>query len=73
MWKLDFHRQIQYTQSIEQKKSIIFAAVQGKYNSRFGTWGSFLTKIYSKQCESNPEFLVTWIKANHPDIYLDLF
>ena len=73
LWKLDLYRQIQYTQTIEQKKCLIFKAVQGKYQSRFGNWGDFLTKIYSEQCKNRPEILIDWIKANHPDIYIDLF
>jgi len=72
-WKLDLYRQIQYTQTIDQKKNLIFKAVQGKYQSRFGNWGDFVTKVYSRQCKSRPETLIQWIKENHPDIYLDLF
>ena len=73
LWNLDLYRQIQYTQSIDQKKNIIFKAVQGKYQSRFGEWSSFLTKIYAKQCKNSPDTLINWIKTNHPDIYLELF
>ncbi len=73
LWKLDLYRQIQYTQTTDQKKNIIFKAVQGKYQGRFGNWSDFVTKIYSEQCKSTPQTLIDWVKANHPDIYLDLF
>jgi methionine synthase II (cobalamin-independent) len=72
-WKLDLYRQIQYTQTIDQKKNLIFKAVQGKYQSRFGSWSDFVTKVYSRQCKSNPEILIEWVKKNHSDIYLELF
>lgn len=73
LWKLDSYRQIHYTQTIEQKKNLIFKAVQGKYQERFGDWGDFVTKIYWGQCNSKPESLIDWLKLNHVDIYLDLF
>ena len=72
-WRLNGVRQIQYIQSIEQKRNSIFKAVQEKYMNRFGDWGDFVTNIYSKECNSDPEKLIDWIKANHWDIYLDLF
>jgi len=72
-WKLDNYRQIQYTQNINQKKTLIFSAVQGKYKDRFGSWNEFLDNIYYKQCHNNPDELILWFKKNHPDIYCDLF
>lgn len=72
-WALNFLRQIQYTQSIEQKKNAIFKAVKEKYEDRFGDWGDFVTNVYYKECNDDPEKLIGWIKQNHPDIYLDLF
>ena len=72
-WKLDDHRQIQYTQSTNQKKHLIFGAVQGKYRDRFGSWNAFLDDTYYGQCHSSPDELVSWFKKNHPDIYCDLF
>lgn len=72
-WKLDDYRQIQYTQSISQKKNLIFGAVQGKYKDRFGSWNDFLFNIYHDQCHRNPGELILWLKKNHPDIYCDLF
>jgi hypothetical protein len=73
LWKLDDYRQIQYTQNINQKKHLIFSAVQGKYKDRFGSWNDFLNNIYNKQCHNNPYELILWFKKNHPDIYCDLF
>ena len=72
IWKLDTYRQIQYTQSIEQKKNLIFKAIKGKYKNRFGDWSDFL-EIYLHKCNNKPERLIYWIKKNHPDIFIDLF
>lgn len=72
-WKLNGARQIQYTQSAEQKKLQIFAAVQGKYEKRFGEWGDFVTNVYWKACGNSPDNLIEWVKKNHPDMYVDLF
>ena len=72
-WTLNSLRQIQYTQSIEQRKNSIFKAVQEKYKDRFGDWEDFVTDVYYKRCNDDPEKLIDWIKQNHPDIYLDLF
>ncbi len=73
LWKLNDYRQIQYTQNINQKKNLIFSAVQGKYEDKFGSWNEFLDNIYYKQCHQNPAELILWFKKNHPDIYCDLF
>jgi hypothetical protein len=73
LWKLDDYRQIQYTQNVDQKKHLIFSAIQGKYKGRFGTWNEFLDNIYYKQCHNDPHELVVWVKKNHPDMYCDLF
>jgi hypothetical protein len=71
-WKLNSFRQIQYVQNADQKKNVIFNAIQGKYKSRFGEWSDLLS-FYSKECNNEPERLIEWIKKYHPDIYLDLF
>lgn len=73
MWKLDGYRKIQYVQTPEQKKNLIFRAVQGKFQKRFGDWGDFVTKIYWRECQNKPENLIEWLKINHIDIYLELF
>ena len=72
-WKLDSYRQIQYIQTNEQKKNLIFKVVQGKYKERFGEWGTFVTKIYSRQCDNKPDKLIEWLRKHHSDIYVDLF
>lgn len=73
-WKLNRFRQIQYTQSPEQKASLIFKEVtQGKYTNRFGSRAKFSSEIYWKLCDHKPEKLVEWLKTNHPEIYLDIF
>ena len=72
-WKLDNYRQIQYIQTNEQKKNLIFKAVQGKYKERFGEWGTFVTKIYSRQCNNKSDKLIEWLRKHHSDIYVDLF
>lgn len=72
-WKLDDHRQIQYTQNTNQKINCIFGAVQGKYKDKFGSWNEFLHNIYYEKCHHDPDELILWFKKNHPDIYSDLF
>lgn len=72
-WKLDFYRQIQFVQNVEQRKNLIFSAIQGKYKDRFIDWGDFVSNVYSKECNNKPEILEEWIKTNHPDIFTDLF
>lgn len=72
-WKLDNYRQIQYIQTNEQKKNLIFKAVQGKYKERFGEWVTFVKKIYSRQCDNKSDKLIEWLRKHHSDIYIDLF
>lgn len=72
-WKLNLYRQIQYVQNAEQKKNVIFDAVQNKYRDRFGDWGEFVSSVYHSKCEALPEKLVQWMKEEHPDIYMELF
>jgi hypothetical protein len=73
LWKLDLYRQITFTQNDEQKKHLIFRAIQGKYASSFGDWTDFVTNIYHSECKSSPRELIKYIKNKHPQIYLDLF
>jgi len=72
-WKLNDYRQIQYIQNIDQKKNIIFDAVQGKYKDKFGSWNEFLDNIYYKQCHNDPIELIVWFRKNDPDIYSEIF
>ena len=72
-WKLDSYRQIQYIQSSEQKKNLIFKAIQNKYKERFKDWNDFVVNVYWKKCNSNPDELINWLKEEHIDIYCDLF
>jgi len=73
IWKLDSLRQIQYVQTNEHKKKLIFKAVKGKYRDKFGEWGDFMTDVYWKQCDNNSDKLIEWLKTNHIDIYTELF
>lgn len=72
-WKLHSLRQIQYVQTNQQKKNLIFKAVKGKYRDRFGEWGDFMTDVYWRQCANDSDKLIEWLKKNHIDIYTDLF
>lgn len=72
-WKLDDSRQIQYLQTIEQKKNIIFSAVQNKYKETFGSWTDFLGNIYYRECHNDPSELIEWVREKYPDIYSELF
>lgn len=72
-WKLNRHRQIQYTQTNEQKLNQIFSLVQSKYSDRFPNFiDDFVYKIYMDECQSDFLKLMNWIKTNHIEIYLDI-
>jgi hypothetical protein len=73
IWKLNNIRQIQYIQTNEQKRNLIFKAVKGKYSERFGEYGNFKTEIFIMKCHANSEELIEWLKINHVDIYTELF
>lgn len=73
IWKLDNYRQIVYIQNDEQKKNIIFKAVQGKYASKFGKWNDFVNTIFQIKCRNSASELVKYIKSEYPEIYMDLF
>jgi hypothetical protein len=60
-------------QNNEQKKNLIFAAVQGKYKDRFKDPHTFIMKILFQECKGDNAKLVSWLKINHPDIYVDIF
>ena len=72
-WKLNGSRQIQYIQNSNHKRNVIFGAVQGRYEGRFGSWEDFLYDVYHLQCHNDPDELISWFKKNHTDIYYDLF
>jgi hypothetical protein len=72
-WKLNRHRQIQYTQTNEQKLNQIYSLVQSKYKNRFPNFiDDFYHKIYMDECQSEFLNLMNWMKINHPDIYFEI-
>ncbi|WP_228236463.1 hypothetical protein [Allomuricauda sp. M10] len=72
-WKLNGHRQIQYTQTNEQKLNQIYSLVQSKYRDRFPNFiDDFFHKIYMDECQSDFRNLMNWIKMNHSDIYSEI-
>lgn len=72
-WKLNRHRQIQYTQTNEQKLNQIYNLIQSKYSDRFPNFiDDFYYKIYVDECQSDFRNLMHWIKMNHSDIYFEI-
>jgi len=72
-WKLNRHRQIQYTQTNEQRLNQIYNLIQSKYSDRFPNFiDDFYYKIYIDECQSDFRNLMNWIKMNHPDIYFEI-
>lgn len=72
-WKLNRYRQIQYTQTNEQKLNQIFNLIQSKYSDRFPKFiDDFFYKVYVDECQRDFRNLIHWIKISHPDIYLEI-
>jgi hypothetical protein len=71
-WSLNGGRQLQYIQTVEHKKNIIFASIQS-HEDRFGDWADFVTKIYNDELDNDPNKLIEWFQTNHPDLFAESF
>ncbi len=72
-WRLNHYRQIQFVQTKEQKRNIIFSVIQEKYRDRFDDWENFIIDIYLQKCNKDPDRFIDWLAENHPDIYTSIF
>jgi len=72
-FKLDYHRSIQYTQSVGQKSDYIFSLAYRNILPDEVPKIEILREIYWRECGNDSKKFLNWFKINHPIVYIDLF